>query len=44
VYFGKAGIKVVLLLSGGDKRSQERDIKKALDYWADYMSRDHEKE
>ena len=30
VYYKKQGRKVVILLVGGDKRSQTRDIKKAL--------------
>ena len=39
VYFGEAGQELVLLLLGGDKSSQSRDIKKARAYWADYRSR-----
>jgi putative addiction module killer protein len=30
VYFKKIGQKVILLLAGGDKKSQSRDIKTAL--------------
>ena len=30
VYYKKQGRKVVILLAGGDKRSQTRDIKTAL--------------
>jgi len=30
---------VVILLCGGDKGSQERDIERAQDYWRDYRSR-----
>jgi putative addiction module killer protein len=30
VYFKKSGVSVVILLAGGDKKSQSRDIKKAL--------------
>lgn len=40
VYFGQVGPEVVLLLCGGDKSSQGRDIRKAQEYWADYRSRD----
>jgi putative addiction module killer protein len=36
VYFGKDGREIVVLLVGGDKKSQERDIIKAQDYWLDY--------
>jgi len=44
VYLGKVGTKVVLLLSGGVKGSQGKDIKKAMEFWADYRSGDHAKE
>lgn len=38
VYFGKEESgRIVLLLLGGDKGSQARDIKKAQVYWADYL-------
>ena len=30
VYFKKQGLTVVILLAGGDKRTQDRDIEKAL--------------
>src|SRR5579863_1395448 len=36
IYFGKAGIQVVILLSGGDKKNQNRDIEKAKKYWLEY--------
>lgn len=36
VYFGQVGLTVVLLLLGGDKSTQEQDIKRAKAYWADY--------
>ena len=36
VYFGQAGLKIVLLLLGGDKGSQKRDIIKAKEYWRIY--------
>lgn len=39
VYFGKVGKKVVLLLCGGDKGSQTRDIKRAVDYWKSYKKK-----
>ena len=38
VYFGQVGNAVVVLLCGGDKSSQERDILKAQEYWEDYRS------
>ena len=36
VYFGKDGGNIVVLLFGGNKKSQERDIVKAQNYWLDY--------
>lgn len=39
VYFGREGADLVLLLCGGDKGSQDRDIKKAHEYWLDYKKR-----
>lgn len=36
IYFGKKGTTIVILLNGGDKKSQERDIEKAKRYWLDY--------
>jgi putative addiction module killer protein len=39
VYFGKNGEHIVVLLGGGTKRRQERDIKLAQARWADYRRR-----
>lgn len=39
VYFARAGRTVVLLLCGGDKSTQPRDISMAKDYWLDYQRR-----
>ena len=39
VYFGKDGDMLVVLLLGGDKSDQDRDIKKAVEYWEDYKTR-----
>ncbi len=39
VYFGRVGQQVVLLLLGGDKRTQDADIKKAKEHWDDYQKR-----
>ncbi|HSX11111.1 MAG TPA: type II toxin-antitoxin system RelE/ParE family toxin [Chlamydiales bacterium] len=33
IYFGKIKDTIVIILCGGDKRSQGRDIKKAEQYW-----------
>lgn len=38
VYFGQLGSTIVVLLCGGDKSTQEKDIFTAQDYWEDYMS------
>lgn len=40
IYYGKIGNKVILLLCGGDKGSQDRDITKAKEYLKDYQSRE----
>ncbi|BAH73465.1 type II toxin-antitoxin system RelE/ParE family toxin [Solidesulfovibrio magneticus] len=39
VYFGVVGFQVILLLCGGDKRTQSADIDKAVDYLADFKRR-----
>jgi len=38
VYFGRIESMIVLLLCGGDKSSQEDDIKKAREYWHQFQS------
>ena len=39
VYYARAGETIVLLLCGGDKRTQPADILKAREYWNDYLQR-----
>jgi len=39
VYFGQDRKEIILLLVGGNKRSQNKDIKKAKEYWQDYKER-----
>jgi putative addiction module killer protein len=39
VYFGKDGDAVVILLGGGTKKRQDRDITIAQERWADYKKR-----
>jgi putative addiction module killer protein len=39
VYFGMDQGTVVLLLGGGDKSSQQRDIERAVDAWREYRGR-----
>jgi len=41
IYFGKEQRTVVLLLLGGDKASQRRDIRQAQRLWADYREVTH---
>ncbi len=37
VYYGRAGDTIVLLLCGGDKSSQNKDISNAVAYWRAYQ-------
>jgi putative addiction module killer protein len=39
VYFGKDGAHVVILLGGGTKKRQNRDIRTAQDLWTVYKAR-----
>lgn len=41
VYFGDQDGTIVVLLCGGDKRTQRPDIKKAREYWQDLRRRSH---
>ncbi len=36
LYCGRHGQTLVILLCGGDKASQQADIKRAKDYWLDW--------
>ncbi len=36
VYYAKDGETIVILLCGGNKSSQKKDIKQAKAYWLDY--------
>jgi putative addiction module killer protein len=38
IYFGEDGDKIVVLLSGGDKDSQSRDIQQAQRFWQEYLT------
>jgi putative addiction module killer protein len=42
LYFGKDGNKLIILLCGGDKKTQSRDIEKARKYWQDYKRKKKE--
>jgi putative addiction module killer protein len=39
VYYAMAGKKIVLLLCGGDKRTQDADIDRACEHWQDWQRR-----
>jgi putative addiction module killer protein len=39
IYYAITGNQVLLLLCGGDKRTQENDIKRACAYWQDWQTR-----
>jgi len=36
IYYGEDGPVIVILLMGGDKSSQSKDIEKALSFWKSY--------
>ena len=40
VYFGFESNTIVILLAGGTKSTQRRDVTTAQSYWADYRSRE----
>lgn len=45
VYYAQAGQRIVLLLCGGDKQTQNADIDRAVGYWLDWQRRnDDEKQ
>jgi putative addiction module killer protein len=39
IYFGKDGERLVILLAGGTKKRQQRDIEAAQARWGDYKQR-----
>lgn len=43
VYFGRIGSTIVVLLCGGDKKTQRKDIAKAKELWLDFKERYHGK-
>lgn len=38
IYYGRHGQELVILLCGGDKDSQQSDIRQAIQYWKDYKA------
>ena len=41
VYFGKHRQQILLLLLGGTKKGQSRDIRRARQWWRDYLEAEH---
>jgi len=39
VYYGRSGASIVILLCGGSKKSQQKDIQSTQAYWADFQGR-----
>lgn len=39
IYYAISGVRVVLLLCGGDKSTQTSDINRACEYWKEYQGR-----
>ena len=39
IYFAEDGDEIILLLTGGTKSRQQKDIDQAKEYWADYKAR-----
>ncbi|MEA5510820.1 type II toxin-antitoxin system RelE/ParE family toxin [Crocosphaera sp. UHCC 0190] len=39
IYFSQLGTTIILLLCGGDKSTQKKDINQAKNYWKDYAKR-----
>lgn len=37
VYFGQEGDELVILIGGGTKKAQSKDIKQAQELWGEYM-------
>jgi putative addiction module killer protein len=44
VYFAQVDLLIILLLYGGDKSTQERDIIKAKQLWSDFKQRENANE
>ena len=39
IYVGKDGMKLIILLGGGIKKGQQKDIETAWEFWEDYKKR-----
>lgn len=42
IYFGRDGDRLVILLGGGTKKRQQKDIRRAQNLWSDYRRRKKE--
>ena len=38
IYIGEDGARIVILLTGGGKKNQQRDIRTATEYWIAYLT------
>jgi len=43
IYFAQEGINIVVLITGGSKKTQKKDIRTAKILWKDYKERENEK-
>ncbi len=43
IYYGEDGLVIIILLIGGDKSSQSKDIKKAISLWRKFKEAKNEK-
>ena len=41
IYFGKQGEKIIILLCGGNKSSQSKDIAKAKEGWKNFIKKNY---
>ncbi len=39
IYLARDGLQVIVLLGGGSKKRQQKDIERAVDLWEDYKRR-----
>jgi len=42
IYYAISGARLIILLTGGGKKSQSADIDKACEYWLDWQQRSEE--
>ena len=39
IYLGKDGLEIIVLLGGGSKKRQQKDIDRAVEFWQEYKRR-----